>query len=212
MKLTRPALVVAAAAAVLIALPATAASAQTVLHLDQTHDVRSLDINSSGETFTRQPKISEGDVQAIAVNHARHNVTVTVKYRELSKTGTDGGHSFLFRTNTGERREVEIATGKGLWWGRTEMATPRGDAVHCSGMSHTIDYAKNKVILVVPRSCLGKPRWVQVAEATFRMEDTSTGTTSGGTTSSDSPTFYADDAFSSYVGNNLHWSPRVHRG
>jgi hypothetical protein len=88
------------------------------------------------------------------------------------------------------------------------MGTLQGGSARCSGMSHTIDYTRNKVTLTVPRSCLGRPRWVEVAESTVRVEDTS----SSSTDPTASLNLYIDDAFSPYFTSNTHWSPKVHRG
>jgi hypothetical protein len=200
MKLTRPVLV-AVAAAVLTAVPAAAASAQTVLHRDATHDVRSVDEASTSNASTREPRVPQGDISVIAITHARRLVTVSVKFRDLDKSAP-WLHEFSFRTDTGKRREVDLFAGPGSWSGQQTFGTSTGTKVPCSGLRHTIDYVKHKVTLTVPRSCLGKPRWVQVAEGTVRFGDSDPSSSKA----------YADDAFSLYVGNNLHWSPKVHRG
>jgi hypothetical protein len=72
-------------------------------------------------------------------------------------------------------------------------------------MHHAIDYVKHKVTLTVPRSCLGNPRWVEAGEITVRVVDQRTATGS-------TQTAYGDDAFSPYVSNSIHYSPKVHRG
>jgi hypothetical protein len=36
-------------------------------------------------------------------------------------------------------------------------------ATGCPGMTHRINYATNVVRMRIPRSCLGRPRWVRVA-------------------------------------------------
>jgi hypothetical protein len=42
------------------------------------------------------------------------------------------------------------------------MRLPSGAPVSCRGLRHTVSYADDKVVLRVPRSCVGSPDWVRL--------------------------------------------------
>jgi hypothetical protein len=69
-------------------------------------------------------------------------------------------------------------------------------------VKHTIDYTAHTVVVKVPRSCLGKPRWVRVGMAGF------TGNGTG-----DSSLVYVDDALTNgtIAQRGPQYSPKVRR-
>jgi hypothetical protein len=67
--------------------------------------------------------------------------------------------------------------------------------VHC-GVRHTIDYLANTVVIKVPRSCLGKPRWVQVSDEAISRTDSLIYVDQGGAGSTE----------------ELVYGPRIRRG
>ena len=55
--------------------------------------------------------------------------------------------------------------------GRVIMTKGTGRRVKCHGLSTKVDYVGQRVTVSVPRSCLGRPRWVKVGIATVRFAD-----------------------------------------
>jgi hypothetical protein len=68
--------------------------------------------------------------------------------------------------------------------------------IKCATASRRVDYTTNRVVMVVPRHCLDRPRWVQFQ---------------GGSTSLHGRTLYFDDARSDRA-TFRDWSMRVRRG
>jgi hypothetical protein len=174
-----------------------AAYAETKVHSDLTGDVRQYSLDSGpSDTGTAVPDRTDGDIKSIRVSHLTRNLRITLSFRSLTPSGSPADHVFWIRSNT-RARNVDISTGPGRWRGKRELTTLNDKAVGCRGFSHRIDYTYEKIVLVVPTSCLGNPRWVRVGAGTAFI--------GGGD-------YFADDARSSTVGENLVLGPRVHRG
>lgn len=107
------------------------------------------------------------------------------------------------RTNEGLKRlaVVDAAVSQN-WDGVHALGKLNGDELKCAGLSHAIDYDANTVKLVVPASCLSRPRWVQ---AYIGADGYAT------TASVGQPTFTHDNGLS---GGTEHagWTGRVRAG
>jgi len=129
------------------------------------------------------------------VNHLPRKVLVSMTFRELEKEkSVNGGlyvpsFGFRFRTSRLVRNVL-------LRDDTIEMRNGAGTKVSCA-MSARIDYESDFVVLRVPRSCLGTPRWVRVG---------------GGSGITDSSVYSLhDDARSSDGSAGPHYGPRVYR-
>ena len=192
MKPVRSAALVAAVAAIVLA--PTAAQAKSWSHDDTTGDVFSAPYNS--ESFTPAPDRVVGDVTGSTIRHKRHTIVMQLQYRDLEVGSEFDGHVFAVQTPT-MRRVVTLVAASAFPNGRVRVTKPNNKAVTCR-VPHKIDYTLNTATVVVPRSCLGNPRWVRVsmagAEFTgFRASDT----------------MWVDDALSS--GTTGTFSPRIRR-
>lgn len=182
-------------ATALVLVPGSS-QAEVKAHTDATGDVFvSPESDGAGENFTPAPDRVEGDVTGVRVAHRANKVKLTLRYRELSRTGFANIHSFRIRTEK-VVRDVTVFGITGHWRGEAEMSTARGRTVSCA-LSHTIDYATNRVTVLVPRSCLSNPRWVRVGAAGIGIDD------DGNT--------YADDARSTGLHDSFVLGPRVRR-
>jgi hypothetical protein len=200
--LVRTSLVTAAAAALAI-VPLTAANAQTWRHTDATGDVQS--VAGDADTPTPAPDAVDPDATSVRVSHGPRKVTVRTQFQDLAKA-SDSFYAFLLQVRTNERvhRQLEVDAGPGMWHGQVTFSSPR-KVLHCRGLARSIDYTANTVTVTIPRSCLSNPRWVQVGDAAVKFTGLdATDVTAG--------TGYVDDAGSPDVGNNIAWSPRIHRG
>lgn len=192
MKLIRCVAVLAATA--LLALP-TAAHADSAVGLDARGDVQYV-TSTDTSTVVAAPDRTQGDISAVKITHGTNNVRVLLRFRELNRSGFIE-HDYLFRT-ANRVRILSIEAKAGSWNGRATMRNGHGIKVRCS-VTRTIDYAANTVLVVVPRSCLGDPRWVRVGAGTI--------------TSYDGSKIFFDDGGrpAGPLGDNLTLSPRVYR-
>jgi hypothetical protein len=155
MKFVRSALVVAAAT--MVPLVPTAASANTYTYTDHTEDV--VLYHSNGTTSPASTQV-EGDIAWTKVRHKARKVVLTIRLRELTT-----GHSSLhwYGIRTGKMKRIVLLEGAaGHWGGKVALFKPTGKRVKCN-VGRTIDYTANTATVRVPRSCLGRPRWVKVA-------------------------------------------------
>jgi hypothetical protein len=153
--LVRSALVAAFGAAV--ALQPAIANADSFTHIDSVGDLMQAPVGSTD--FQPDPSRLEGDTASIRVSHLARTVRVKVRYRQLSRVG-GAAHVFVFRTDKGIR-QLTVLAGPGNWRGSLTFVNGSNKKVRCN-ISGGIDYVANTVLTVIPRSCLGNPRWVRV--------------------------------------------------
>jgi hypothetical protein len=193
----------AAAVAVLVLAP-TAAHAESKVHRDPAGDVASFnlsDSNPDSEDFTPTPAPtqSDGDITSIRVTHLARTVRVSLAFHELNRSGLGKFFEYRVRSNKGVR-DLEVSAFSGSWAGDHSLTDNDGDNVRCKGIRHRIDYVRNTALVVIPRSCLGDPRWVRVAAVS-------------GSVAEDHTTFFIDDARSSnYFGEKYVYGPKVRKG
>lgn len=142
------------------------------------------------------PAAANGDITRVVIRHAPRTVVIRTHYRELTRSGSVWIGAI--RTNEGVRREV-------IWdgdTGRVIVFARDGRRVRC-GVERTVDAAANVIEVRVPRTCLSRPRWVEVGvgHVRFQVDEDGAGFTAG-----------ADDSQSPAVRDSLTWSPRVRRG
>ena len=192
MKLVRSALVVAAAT--VVTLVPTAANADKYVAADTTDDVVKL---ASDNSTTPQHGRTEGDIIRTTVRHRAKRVVITMRFAELSAVGLGDLHIFAIRSNK-LNRVIGVDTGPGHWGGKVVVEKPNGKKVSGCNARRTVDYTANTATVSVPRSCLGKPRWVKVAmqHGTFVTEDD----------------LYVDDAHTNgRIFSYFVYGPRVYR-
>jgi hypothetical protein len=191
MKLVRSALMVSAVA--LVSLMPTAAHADKYVHTDATGDVVSF---STGASDAAAPEQVNGDVVRSSVRHRARKVVLTMRYRDLNGSGYTV-HFYAIHTSK-MTRHVSLVTFPGHHSGKVVMTNKAGTPVHCR-VTRNIDYTANTATVGIPRSCLGRPRWVKVGMAmiTSPTQKFSTG--------------FADDAGTDGDFNSPAWSPRVYR-
>jgi len=185
--------VLVAALAVLLSWPATA-SAEVRLWHDPAGDVAQSPVGSNA--YVPAPTQVQGDIVRTRVAHAKRAIWVQVRFRDL--TTTTNGNFHLVRIRSDRRaRSIEIDAFPGHWEGTATVRNERGTVVPCA-VTHRLDYDANRLMLRIPRTCLGKrPPWVRVG-----VRSTVAGTTYA----------YADDARAiGTVGPVPRYGPRVYR-
>ena len=105
------------------------------------------------------------DVERAVVHHRRHRLVVRMTFTNLRRVEPQY-YSAAFTAPKGYGA-VFVSAEPGRWKGRSQLVDEQFGQVRCRGLRHRIDYATEKVVMSVPRSCIDKPRWVRVAMAVY---------------------------------------------
>jgi hypothetical protein len=150
-----------AAASALTLGSAAAAQADSWTHSDPAGDVVSFDPHTDAEA--QAPTQERGDVRRVRVAHGAHRVTVRFTMRK--PLAGDYGIFYRLRTPRGEydlvRARFDGSTGVYLTKGADQ------NRVRCSGIRTAFSTDRRTATASIPRSCLGKPRWVRVGAGTL---------------------------------------------
>lgn len=186
----------AAGAAVLGLSIAAPAQAARYVHTDPAGDVVECPLDSDCSAPTTATTQAP-DVRTFRVKHAARRVVIFASFTDLARSSDLTGYLAQIRTNEGVRRDAAVFT-EGRSVGK-DFSRPNGDTVRCSGFERTVDYTANTVVMRIPRSCLSRPRWVQVGYGAF--------TVGGGVGR-------FDEALVAGAGtsDDLVYSPRIRRG
>lgn len=196
-------LVILVTTVAMVMLVPTAAQAKSYSHVDPTGDVVSF--VGQSETPTPAPDRASGDIVGSSVKHKAKKVIVRVQYRDLVAGDDVTLHIFEFKTSA-MRREVMFFAGSvfGSGGSKAKLTKPDGTKVPCK-VARRIDYSLHTVTVKVPRSCLDRPKWVQVGMGTAVV-------TSFGGAPADTTTF-VDDAMTNgtIAGRGPRLGPKVFR-
>ncbi|MET3961702.1 hypothetical protein ABIE44_001636 [Marmoricola sp. OAE513] len=141
-------------------------------------------------------KQRNGDIRTVRVKHTATQVRVRLRYVELARSGTQHLHVVQLTTSKKKAYEVDLYAGPGAWRGVGELVDARGASKRCA-LKWDLDYRANTALIVVPRSCIGRPGWIRAG---------------AGTTSMSGDTRYADDGLSARKpGSVLALGPKLYR-
>ena len=167
---------------------------------------------TDGPFFLDAPAETSADVVSTTIDHARKRLTLTVQFRDLVELE---GHSVEFRIFTPDVRYALVAassggeTGAELFPTGATSSSPIDRPLHrpCRTVRARYDLTADTLTASVPTSCLGSPKWVQVAAGVSRSKVTPQADGSANLAG------YADDAFRGGVSmSSLGRSPKVRRG
>jgi hypothetical protein len=174
-------------------LQSGAAVGDVLRRADPVGDVWRTPIGSS--SYAPAPTRVEGDIVSSRVSHGPHAIWIGIRLRELTTT-SNGLFTRLAIVSDRRYRAIAIDALPGHWDGRAVTTTRAGLVVGC-GVTHRIDYDENRIVVRVPRVCLGRhPAWVRVAIRT----------TVAGTTYA-----YTDDARTTGLVSRVVFGHRVRR-
>lgn len=199
--LLRAALLTSTLAAVL--LPASPATAATLAYGDPTGDVwrSTFDVESEQETIEPAGSPVNADLVRTTVRHTATKVVLKGRYADLQKAENRYLFGVELRTDEGLKREIGVETLSRPGWGGTPYFAKRDGETPCRGLGHSIDYATETVTVTVPRTCLSKPRWVQVRSMSVAFEE-------GGEVFS----AFVDSGHDETADEPREWSGKVRRG
>lgn len=186
------------------ATASTAARAHSVSDRDAARDVVKSDYDGfqdrTAET-TPVPDRARDDVTETTLTHGTARVGVGIKFVELERVrrGADGEDwlSVKLETNVGTRWTLTLYTTAKRPDGVTEFYRGNDELVRCPVRS-SIDYRDNRIMVTLPRRCIGNPRWLQFRVLAYATEG--------------NLTLYSDDALrdGALVGDLIE-SPRLYR-
>jgi hypothetical protein len=200
-------------------LPA-AAHAATVVIDDASGDAKAPNIAtellfgtpSEGPELYDAPAETSTDIVRTTIDHATRRLTLTVQLRDLVETSE---HSVIFRLTTPDAR-YDLAAGRSGDRTVSDLSPTRfvTSATHdgplhrpCRTVRARYDLGADTVTASVPTSCIGSPKWVQVAAVATRIKVTPQGDGSVNLAA------FVDDAFRGGVSaHSLGRSPKVRRG
>jgi hypothetical protein len=140
-----------------------AAQGAVVNIVDARGDVRRMDANGH---WVKADGEQRADILRTRIQHTDHALLVRTKLDRLAREGRRVAMAMRIRTNDGTGRIVQLEAGRRIGWrGQTMIDNRRGSAVQCR-TSHAIDYANDVMMVRIPSSCLGNPRWVQATLVT----------------------------------------------
>jgi hypothetical protein len=170
------------------------AHAEKYLEADAKGDVVSLD--SASEVQTPAPDNANADVVKTKINHTRGAVRFRIKLRDLAGPVLTG---VVADIKTSERRYTLSFFRSGK---RTtlDLARSTGEPIRCRGKERSANVDTDVVKFSVPRSCLGRPKWVRVGVGALEVQENFT---------------YADDALRAgdlRTNGSLTFTSRLRRG
>jgi hypothetical protein len=156
-------LAVLTTALLLVGVAGGSASAQEA----DLHDARGDMWRSDFSGYTEPaPRTRTGDVRRALVTHGHSKVVIRQRFVDLRRIGDYS--LFTARIQTGAKlyRELQVEASRHGWRGTAKVFNRRGDRVACDA-GHQIDYARNVVVMSVPRSCLNNPNRVRATAGNY---------------------------------------------
>lgn len=155
---------VATSLVAVVTLAPTAAHADAYTGYDATKDVSFFppdDGSGNGGYYRGAPNRAIGDVVRIRGELTSQNLRISQTYRALPAAGKQQLHEFYISTSK-QTYLVEVNAYHGHWLGTASLNLRGGSKVNCPNLIKRIDYPAGRVIVQVPRSCLGNPGSVKI--------------------------------------------------
>ena len=152
-------MVIALACASTVSGFSVAAHGQGVARIDASNDVIHRTYNADDTTVV-DPDRANGDILRFRAAHGRYRLTARFAFRELTKDATTplihlsiptDGSRFAAMAYLDEDNKP-----------RQQLQDAEGQPNRCPGMRSKMDFAEDTLWMAIPRSCLGRPRWVRL--------------------------------------------------
>lgn len=133
-------------------------------HLDQVGDVAYFLYDGNHAIPVVDPNRTIGDIRGLHAAHLSTVVHVAMYVRSLPRAGIKNEYEFTFKSPGLENfRNLRIVARPGNWAGYPFLTNYSGKKISCPGLRYLIEYSHKRVVVDVPRSCLGSPEYVRVA-------------------------------------------------
>ena len=115
------------------------------------------------------PAEARGDVVRAVGDHGRRALTIRLRMRELPDVGWA---AFYFVDTPRHRYSVDSFRGRGV--NQLTMVQDDGPGsgehkIRCRGLRVRVDRAAKLTDVVIPRHCLGNPRWVRFGAVVIQL-------------------------------------------
>ncbi len=125
------------------------------------------------DEWTLAEDLPTADVVGAVVRHRPGRVVVRMDFADLRRV--EPGYYSAAITTPDTFRGAFVSAVPGSWSGDHDLVNGRFGAVRCPGFRHSVDYAADRVSMSVPRTCLGRPRWVRVEMTNYAFRGDSEG-------------------------------------
>lgn len=148
------------------------ASAERVTLADPARDVVRTTITDGDETDSVYDSTDTGtDVRRLVVRHAARKVTLTLHVRDLVR-GERGrsAHFDIVDTSKGTMIGAAVRVGRTPARDQAFAFDPGGEGTGgtCRGVRHAVSARNDTIAVIIPRRCLGNPRWVRATASIMR--------------------------------------------
>ena len=146
-----------ASACLVVGAPLTAQAA-TLNLVDARGDV----YRQTDAGYRAAPAQRRIDITRTRIRHTNRALVVRTSLVELRREGRVVGMAMRMRTSKGLYREMSLDAGPavGSWRGQVTLTRRNGSVAPCR-TAHRVDYAANRMVVRIPRACLGNPRGIQ---------------------------------------------------
>jgi hypothetical protein len=199
-----------------VLVPAATASADQLRYRDATRDVQKFDLANEDFEPVTDPAATNGDIKDVFVHYRAGRLVIRANYVDL-RPRKDTQLIFTGEIKTNEKRRwlYQVQTSPGKYAGHDELRSYRNFRKACE-IGHFFDYRENFTRVVVPLSCLSRPRWVKVSvgAATLQLDEEALKElleSDGEDIPEDVFVIRADDAGRTDVVDQLRFTPRVYR-
>ena len=117
--------------------------------------------DSEQDSYQPAGSVPTVDATKAVVDHKKRSLVVRVSLVDLKRVHSQQVAAFI----TTPRRLMFAAAGAtpGRRAGRHHLIDYNRGKVRCPGIRHRFDYDADLVSMRIPRTCLGRPRWVKVS-------------------------------------------------
>lgn len=151
------------------AVPAQDAASSRVVVVDGVDDVWGI----GGDTGNHWAVVDmpTADVRRVMVSHKAHRIRVRMTFDDLRRV--DPQVYAVWFHHRGYLATAFVVARPHRWDGRNVVTEAGDDVVPCARLRHDLDYARDRLVMSVPRACLGRPPWVRVGMRNFLTSLTS---------------------------------------
>jgi hypothetical protein len=114
--------------------------------------------------------VPTADVVRAVVRHGFRFVVVRMTFTDLRRVEPQFYSALIV-----SRRQygaVFVSTGPRQWNGHHQLMDGTSSDVKCPRLRHRIDYEAEQITMLIPRPCIGQPRWVKVGMSNFMFRGT----------------------------------------
>jgi hypothetical protein len=150
----------------------TSASAEKVVTEDAAGDAQAVTsdtgVSSDELELTAAPDETATDITRTVVAHGNTRLSLTVHLRDLVLTSTN--HQTYVRVVT-PQGQYQVLVGKDPGSRARSELTRRGRQMECRALRAAVDGGTDTVLVTLPTTCIGTPRWVQVGVGVVRVAE-----------------------------------------